>query len=181
MFFSDISDYKLNSSDIDSILCKDRKDFIETISNDKRKKQSLLVWKLLEFATNNAYPNYQIKFYNDNGKWVDVEGKVYFSLSHSNNIVAVGISDNPIGVDVEAVSEKILKIKSKFNPADDVANLLEYLTVEWTKKESLYKAGESGNFKTTPIFDNANKYFLTACSKENDFEFVKIDIKNLVI
>ncbi|MBQ8427262.1 MAG: hypothetical protein IJX16_05840 [Clostridia bacterium] len=174
-----MSDCKFNLDDI-VVLCEERKEYIKSISDEKRKRQSLLVWKLLEFAIYNVYGKKQLNFFNDNGRWYDADGKINFSLSHSNNIVAVGVSDTPIGVDVEMVSEKILKLKAKLNPPENVENVIEYLTKKWTEKESLFKAGRGKKFETLTVFDKSCKYFLTVCTNKNEINFNKIDINKIL-
>lgn len=71
----------------------------------------------------------------------------YFSLSHSNNIAAIALSDEPVGLDFESFqSEKkyssILK-KFSFDERSEIENYVDFL-FNWTAKEAYAKyLGES--------------------------------------
>ncbi len=180
IFYVDISKYELNSKDFDSLFLA-RKEYVKSIKDEKRKKQSLLVWKLLEFAISSIYGVVETNFYAENGKWVDRNGLIKFSLSHSNNIVAVGVSDTEIGVDVEMISSKILKLKEKVFLPENVENLQEYLTLKWTEKESFYKANNKGNFISKLVCDMENKYYITTCCKDTNCNFIKIELNKIIL
>ncbi|MCF8424359.1 MAG: 4'-phosphopantetheinyl transferase superfamily protein [Bacteroidia bacterium] len=80
----------------------------------------------------------------------DTKGKPYLpnnskhiSISHSHDKLAIIINENePTGIDIELIRDKVLKIKHKFlsvtelsDSNDDVEKLLIY----WAAKETLYK------------------------------------------
>ena len=88
-----------------------------------------------------------------------LENEAYhFSISHSSDYAAVMVSSTcRVGVDVESVSEKVIKIKNKFLSAiemDMVESLGAHsfthhqssalLTLAWSIKESLFKWHGSG-------------------------------------
>ena len=75
---------------------------------EKRKKEFLVSRLLL----NELEPNQQIS-YNSNGAPEISNGK-YISISHSKNLVAIIISDKKVGLDIEYISEKPLRISPKF-------------------------------------------------------------------
>lgn len=175
IIYADITNYKYNESDIEC-LCEARKDYVQSISNKKRKLQSLVVWKLLMQVLREYSDSMQFHFSNENGKWIESSGKVKFSLTHSNNIVAVAIADNNVGIDVEMFSEKILMLKDKFLVPEN-ENELVYLARKWTEKESSFKKGGMGNFFSFEISDDvSNKYLVTVCSDDNNFDFKKLII-----
>ena len=77
---------------------------IEKCSNEKVKREKYFVWKLLEYAIFNTIgePIENFNFEkNPNRKWVS--DRVYFSLSHSDGVVAVALSDREVGVDIERI------------------------------------------------------------------------------
>lgn len=84
-----------------------RAEEISACSNEFLRKQKFYVWKLLEFATVDAL-GLKLDLLNlkrdKNGKWHS--DKCCFSLTHSKNVVAVALSDNPIGVDAERVDSQ---------------------------------------------------------------------------
>lgn len=66
------------------------------------------------------------------------------SISHSYPYAVLGYSQRKIGVDVECLNPKLLRLKDKFlNPNEKAfvprGNELEYLAAVWSVKESLYK------------------------------------------
>jgi 4'-phosphopantetheinyl transferase len=69
----------------------------------------------------------------------------YLSVSHSGEYAAVIISKTvPVGIDIERLKDRILRIKDKFLSAAEEKNIgetnrLEKLYVIWGAKESLYK------------------------------------------
>jgi len=87
----------------------------------------------------------------------DSKGKPYLnkqkgiSISHSNEIVAIGISNEiDFGIDIQYKTDKIFKIKSKFLSKNESKFLgktddIELLTKLWSAKESIFKAlGKEG-------------------------------------
>jgi phosphopantetheinyl transferase len=67
------------------------------------------------------------------------------AISHANHMAAVIIYEGKkVGVDIEKISERILKIKNKFLSPEELnfikaSNELEQLHVCWGAKESLFK------------------------------------------
>lgn len=117
----------------------------------KTQTEKYQVWKLLEFAVKNytslEFANLQFTK-TDNNKWVCPQ--LYFSLSHSDGIVCVAISDEPIGVDAESVrtvrrelDTRILTDRERSSMKDAAADEYErYLLEAWVKKESIFKMGD---------------------------------------
>ena len=73
------------------------------------------------------------------------------SISHSNEIVAIGISNEiDFGIDIQYKTHKVFKILNKFLSKNeskflDKTNDLESLIKVWSAKESIYKAlGKEG-------------------------------------
>jgi len=73
------------------------------------------------------------------------------SISHANHMTAVIIyQGKKVGIDIEKISERILKIKNKFLSSEELkfiaaANELEQLHVCWGAKESLFKLYGKGS------------------------------------
>lgn len=86
-------------------------------------------------------------FYTDDGKPHLKNGK-HISISHSFVFATIAISKYEIGIDIEKNREKIIKIAPKFvaDEYDFMAedNVVEFLTVVWGAKESLYKIHPDG-------------------------------------
>ena len=109
------------------------------IKTEKRKKDFLVSRLLL----NELDPNQQIS-YNSNGAPEILNGK-HISISHSKNLVAIIISDKKIGLDIEYISEKPLKLSSKFNTRNSQQDLTkEKATLIWCCKEAVFKRHQKG-------------------------------------
>jgi len=140
---------------------KERDIEIKNCKNEKVIKEKYYVWKLLEYAVNNSfkYKFNKIKFIkNENGKWTCKE--FYFSLSHSNNVVAVGISQNPVGIDIEEISKFENKKIEKYVLSNEELTYyekleetekVEYLAKMWTSKESMFKSLNEKHFSPSNI------------------------------
>lgn len=127
--------------------------------------------------------NHQIQ-YLDTGKPV-LSDKKYISISHSRNWVAVALSPQEIGIDMETANPKLKRIASKFvNPYEqaifDIENLtdLQYL---WTAKESIYKlAGQTGlRFKEDIIIKDFDRQKQTAQAMLLEKKPIKIFYNNV--
>jgi 4'-phosphopantetheinyl transferase EntD len=82
-------------------------------------------------------------YYDTFGKPHLTDGK-HISISHSHTFSAIAISNQSIGLDIEQVKEKILKIASRFMDVSHLENLSETekrikATVIWGIKESIFK------------------------------------------
>ena len=150
------------------IVSQGRKNYIRSCSDENLKRQRKAVWNLLEKVLSTVYKidESDLKFYReDSGKWKVATLDIDFSLSHTEKIVAVAISNKSVGVDVEPIRE----IKSKSfidrflsqNEKDEyekATNKDGYLIKAWTKKESVFKA-KNAEYKLT--------------DKEDDYKYTK--------
>lgn len=87
---------------------------------------------------------YHSIIYEENGEPILTPRDFEISITHSFPYAALAISTKKIGIDIEKVNPKILKIKHKFLNDEELIwtkneNELNYLTIIWTIKESLYK------------------------------------------
>ena len=78
-----------------------------------------------------------------NGKPKFLSSTLHLSVSHSKESVCMGISKSPIGLDIEGIDPRILRVKEKFVNQKEMAlysiESQEDLTILWTIKESVYK------------------------------------------
>ena len=180
VYYSDISEITLNNNLVKSLPIL-RQEYVNSFNDSKRKKQSVFVWKLFEYVIEHFY-GMKIKnaSCDKNGVWKTEGLDVNFSFAHSNEIVAVAISDGDVGVDVEKCSEKILKLKDKLTNTFSSLPIIEALTFEWTRRESLFKSKTGKNYYYKKIFDVLkNQYYLTVCSDDQSADFVEINAENL--
>ncbi|HOE58991.1 MAG TPA: 4'-phosphopantetheinyl transferase superfamily protein [Bacteroidales bacterium] len=94
--------------------------------------------------------------YDDNGKPFPLDHSFQLSVSHSGNWATCFIDANhPVGLDLEAVHERVLKVKERFlSPLEleyfsPSANDPFVFTVLWSAKEAVFKyIGQKGiNFR----------------------------------
>ena len=108
-------------------------------TSEKRKKEHL-VSRLL---VNEICPTKTI-IYNEFGAPELNNGK-HVSISHSKQLVAIIISEKKTGLDIEQISEKSLRLVSKFISEKDLIKLnKEKSTLIWCIKESIFKWHQKG-------------------------------------
>ena len=151
-----------------------RAEYISSIKDEKRKKQSFFVWKLLECALDDLGVKNN-EFYVLSNRWGLVGDSVYFSLSHSNNLVVVAISENKIGVDIEKLDKKLFGLEKRYKTPKNSENMLFYLAKCFTAEEANFKALDKMESKSFLVKDNkTNEYCLSVCTDEK-IEIINID------
>ncbi len=181
VYFTDITNCEYSQDEVNAFHML-RRDYVNSINDPERKRQSAFVWMLLQKVLSDlkVSGNFSV---DSKGRWRIIEGGAKFSIAHSGNIVAIAVGDAEyMGVDVEKCSEKVLKLKSKlgdYKPTN--VSGIEYITREWTKKESAFKAGKKCEFFSRKVFDKiGEEYFLTLCTKDKfDDCFEYVDVKNI--
>ncbi len=168
VFYSDISN--LNDNIDYEEFCPARKLYINSFSNSLRRKQSIYVWKLLLKVLELNKISFN-GFFVENNKWGLAQSQYHFSLSHSNNIVAVALSDKEVGVDVEMFSEKLLKVCKRLFPRQKIPkNKTEntFFGELWAKKECQVKNKQQNQlFSSHTVTDLLNnKYILGVISQD---------------
>ena len=111
---------------------------IEKIHHEHRKNQNIAARITLNLLANKkVYLKYQ-----KNGVPYCDEFQ-FISISHSNMVATVIAANNPIGIDIQHINNKILNISSKFiNTRDILLNNEENNTnlhLAWCSKEAIYK------------------------------------------
>ncbi|MBR2383973.1 MAG: 4'-phosphopantetheinyl transferase superfamily protein [Clostridia bacterium] len=147
------------------IYCKARLNEIASCTNEKVKKQKFYAWALLEkCAISLGYELDKLHFFKlDIGKWKC--DKFEFSLSHSDDFVAVAISDIPVGIDLQkdtnincdTLAKRILTVGENLEYIELGEDKKQrYLLEKWTQKESIYKMLELNDLKISKI--NCSNY-----------------------
>ena len=108
-------------------------------TSEKRKKEYLASRLLL----NEIIPNAAIT-YNEFGA-PELENDNHISISHSRGLVSIIISEQQVGIDIEEVSEKTLRLAPKFVSAKNLTHLKkEKATLIWCLKEVIFKWYQKG-------------------------------------
>jgi len=108
-------------------------------TSEKRKKEHLIS----RLMVNKICKNGAI-FYNEFGA-PELDNAKHLSISHSNELVTIIISNKKTGLDIEKISEKALRTASKFVAEKNLIKLnKEKATLIWCIKEAVYKWHQEG-------------------------------------
>ena len=112
---------------------------IPNFNTEKRKKD----WLASRLLLNAINPNYSIS-YNVFGA-PELDNGRYISISHSKGLVAIIVSQQKVGLDIEDISEKALRVSSKFVSKNNLKALTsEKATLIWCCKEAIFKWHQKG-------------------------------------
>ena len=151
---------------------------INSISNERVRREKYYVWRLLEYAMRQSLgiDPAEVEFKKDtSGKWTC--DACEFSLSHSGDAIAVAISKEPVGVDIERERIKRPDAMANFiltaNERREYENILneakeKYLIRKWCEKESAFKLQNKASFKPAQI--ETAEFFSTVTETELLFE-----------
>ena len=155
--------------------------------NELVREQFLAVRKTLQLED----PSYKIR-YDELGR-PSINSDLNISISHSNFMAAIVLSDhNKAGIDIQLKENKIINIQNKFlNESEKLENEyqshVDYLTMIWTAKESIYKAlGIKGvSFSDNIIIKNINKnkghgYYINGKEKYK-FDLIFFSIEDYIL
>lgn len=152
---------------------------LEKMKSESHQKGFLAVRMLLQHL---GYSDFDL-FYDENGK-PHLEKKeerekkkdLYISISHSFDFSCICISEDTfVGIDIEIMKTKILKIAPRFMDLSHLENLsendkIEKATVIWGAKESIFKIkNEKGISFPQHIFENPFSISDTHCDAELRF------------
>ena len=181
-----------------SILTPERIDRISRYRFDRDKLRSLVAGLLIYNATGGAE-----LFYGEHDKPYMKDGGLYFSVSHSGDVVAIATDSVEVGCDVEyIVSDNRLKIADRFyhpSERDYVARAedrLRAFTRVWTRKEAYLKMTGEGISSDLTAFDTVlsplseqiatfdmDGWMLSVCSEakliRSDIYISELELKDL--
>ena len=143
---------------------------LEGMKSEEHQRGFLAVRMLLQHL---GYTDYDLS-YDEAGKPHLSDGK-HISISHSHEFSCICISDELMGIDLEKLKEKTLKIAPRFMEVNHLENLatseqIEKATVIWGVKESIFKIkNEKGISFPEHIFENEFCLSDGKCSAELHF------------
>jgi phosphopantetheinyl transferase len=148
-------------------------------SHPERKKQQLSS----RMAINELDPYFPFDqvVQNDNGKPYLISSGISFSLTHSKEMAGAIISENhEVGIDIEKISDRVLKVEKKFLHPYEILMLPEekterirLLTLMWSVKETVFKCFG------LPAIDFSDHIRINTIGR--DYTEIKIDFKPLEI
>lgn len=126
-------------------------DQIKDFKNELLNKQNHTAWTMLY---NILKEEYNIKDFNVYYKATSKPylKDIYFNISHSLNLVAIVISNEECGIDIECINQtkNIERIKKHFNINSD-----DEFYEKWTRKEAYLKKIGTG-IKISSLFEEVN-------------------------
>ena len=176
--------WKLNLGELDYFeLDEYDSNLIKAKKNELVREQFLAVRKTFQLED----PSDKIR-YDESGKPF-INSDLNISISHSKCMAAIFFSkNNKAGIDIEHKENKIINIQNKFlNDSEKLENgyqsNVDYLTMIWTAKESIYKAlGIKGiSFSDNIVIKNIKKnkgygYYINGKEKYKfDLKFFSIE------
>ncbi len=148
-----------------------------SIQNRERKNEFIGV----RYLRNKYDSQLEIKYLN-NGKPVVENKSKHISISHSKNHVAFAVAKHPIGIDIEEIHERILKVRNRFLNENEQKifdhNSILDLTVAWSAKEALFKLNDDSgiDFKTDLILTEWDKTSTIFAEMKQNFQWVKVKL-----
>ena len=180
--------WKLNLGELNNFeLDEYDSNLIKAKKNELVREQFLAVRRTLQLED----PSYKIR-YDESGKPI-INSDINISISHSKCMAAIVFSEhNKAAIDIEHKENKIINIQNKFlNDSEKQENgyqsNVDYLTMIWTAKESIYKAlGIKGvSFSDNIIIKNINKnkghgYYINGKEKYK-FDLIFFSIEEYIL
>ena len=160
---------QIPSGEIKPVYPDARQAEIENTKNEKVKREKYYVWRLLEYAISDIYGKSitELEFTKlESGRWSTPFCE--FSLSHTDGVVAVAISQTPVGIDVELLKPSVSEKTAARIMSDGEYGKYQTLTSPekerfffevWTKKEAIFKSLHQQNF--IPSHDYSDNKILT--------------------
>ncbi len=113
--------------------------------------QSYAVWSTLYSILKNEYQikNFELSYNEYQKPYIK---DIYFNISHSHNMIAIIISNEECGIDIEYLNpnKDITQLKNRFNIEND-----EEFYKQWTRKEAYLKKIGTG-IKISSLFEEVN-------------------------
>ena len=165
----------------DPLFCVERQNEINSISNERVRREKYYVWKLLEYAAKDSFVQdvSSVRFAKGkNGKWSCKDFE--FSISHSTEAVVVAVSDNSVGIDVERIRVKRSKklaeyilTESEFFEYSDIPDEKseDYIVRKWCQKEAVFKSQNKARFKPSEI-ETAEFFCVTKAFDIGDEKYI---------
>ena len=130
---------------------------IQNFQSESKKQQFLASRRLLKLE----FGNWKT-LHNPNGKPQPISNSSEISISHDRGIVGIIKSKNPCGIDIQEITPKVIRVKSKFINENDFywqSEKEKDLTVIWCAKETLYKVNGNPNifFKEHMVIEKSNQ------------------------
>ena len=192
---------EIPNGELKELYPKERQLEIKHTKNEKLKREKYYVWRLLEYALAESFGKSisELEFTkHKSGRWSTPFCE--FSISHTDGVVAVAISNETVGVDVEVIkprhndktAERIMTAE-EYNKYQNLpeSERTEFFLSVWTRKEAVFKSLHLDSFvpsrdyydsgitlKTKILFVKDEKAIVSVASRNKDVNF--FDVVHLI-
>lgn len=126
-----------------ALLPRARRDRLEKLKDPEKMREPLCAYLMLYLALRQRYGWREIPeiAYDDQGKpWFPQHSEVHFNLSHTKGAVLVGLSEEPIGVDIEKLRPVSLRAMQRIAGASTEEEFFRC----WVRREARTKRSGTG-------------------------------------
>ena len=133
--------------DFEPVIPRQRNDEINGCRNERVRAEKYWAWKMLEYGMSRTFGigMKDVGAKRDAaGKWT---GNRFFSISHGGGLIAVAVSSDKVGIDIEVSAEFKRRFSGREERLTEILDAekgcgLERLLELWTQKEASFKAME---------------------------------------
>lgn len=159
--------------------------YLKNLTNENRKQEFLQLREI----KNKTIGKIEIQYKNDGKPFLTDSGD-YISISHSQNFIGFLKAPFNVGLDIEEINERVIKVKQRFLNANEqllFGPSLLNLTIAWTLKEALFKLNERKGIdfrKELLIEEKTDSGFLGKMLDKDGWRLVKLKTlqkENLII
>lgn len=141
---------------------------INKYENSKLKEENYAAWSTLYAILKNEYQvsDFNVRYNQYQKPYIK---DLYFNISHSNKMIAIIISNEECGIDIEYINSQkdISNLKKRFHISND-----DEFYKQWTRKEAYLKKLGTG-IKISSLFEEV-KGISTIKVKDNDGNYYYI-------
>lgn len=166
-----------------NIFSSERQKEIDACGSEKVREEKYYSWKLLEHGLNHSLglDIKKIKFKKEGTKWTCPDCQ--FSISHCDNIVAVVVARNNVGIDIEKIdTERFAQLPKEKILTEEELNIASLnLNEVWTVKEAIFKSGQEKTFIPSKININSFPFITKKLQLKNSEYYLTIATKDLSV
>lgn len=180
---------ELPTGEIGKVECPVRGAQIDSAKNERVKRERYFAWRLLEHAVwhskGKSLQEIELSL-SPSGKWESPH--LFLSITHSKDLVAVALSNAPVGIDLEPIgsprperfAERVLTEEemAEYRSTEE-CDRLALIYRKWTEKESLFKKEGGTAFIPKEIDTTAGGVISYELEMNDDIYFLSVATDNL--
>lgn len=162
-------------------------EFLKQVNKYKNEKSkvSLVAWSFLEEILRKEYlinTSELVIELNEKGKPKFRNSDIYFNISHSHNLISIGIGKEELGIDIECCIDRT-NFEQLIRRIDKEITIFtkEMFYDLWTKKEARYKRDNNCNFFNLIMQDLKEILTFTVFDSEKNEYKLSIDTSETIV